>query len=147
MRSVELVVLAVALGLAHLLDDDLLGRLGGDAAEIHRRQRLGDEIAELGGGVARARAFVDGDVGRRVLDGVDHLEQALQLDLAGLRVDLGADVGLRAVARARRLLDGVLHRGDHDHAIDRLFAGDRIGDLQELKPVRTDGHGLRSPFL
>src|SRR5690606_4672562 len=31
-------VLAVALGIAHLLDDDLLGGLGGDAAEIHRRQ-------------------------------------------------------------------------------------------------------------
>ena len=52
----ELLVLAVALGLAHLLDDDLLGRLGGDAAEIHRRQRLGDEVADLGGRVpARAR--------------------------------------------------------------------------------------------
>jgi hypothetical protein len=37
------VVLAVALGLAHLLHDDLLGRLGGDAAEIHRRQLLGDK--------------------------------------------------------------------------------------------------------
>ena len=52
----ELLVLAVALGLAHLLDDDLLGRLGGDAAEIDRRQRLGDEVAGLGGRVpARAR--------------------------------------------------------------------------------------------
>ena len=57
-----------------------------------------------------------------------------------LRVDLGADVGLGAVARARRLLDGVLHRRDHDHAVDRLLAGDRIGDLQELQPVGADGH-------
>ena len=53
----ELLVLAVALGLAHLLDDDLLGRLGGDAAEIHRRQRLGDEVADLGGRVLRARVL------------------------------------------------------------------------------------------
>ena len=59
----ELLVLAVALGLAHLLDDDLLGRLGGDAAEIHGRQRLGDEIADLGGGIALPRVL-DGDVGR-----------------------------------------------------------------------------------
>ena len=48
------VELAVALGLAHLLHDHLLGRLRGDAAEIHRRQRLGDEVAELGVGVALA---------------------------------------------------------------------------------------------
>ena len=47
-----LVVLALALGVAHLLHDDLLGVLRGDAAEIDRRQRLGDEIADLGVGVA-----------------------------------------------------------------------------------------------
>ena len=49
-----LVELAVALGLAHLLHDHLLGRLRGDAAEIHRRQLLGDEVADLGVGVALA---------------------------------------------------------------------------------------------
>ena len=35
----ELVVLPLALGVAHLLDDHLLGGLRGDAAEIDRRQR------------------------------------------------------------------------------------------------------------
>ncbi len=33
----ELVILTVAFRLAHLLDDNLLGRLGGDATEIERR--------------------------------------------------------------------------------------------------------------
>src|SRR5690606_38581559 len=42
---------AVALGVAHLLHDHLLGRLGGDATEFDGRQRLGDKIAELGGGI------------------------------------------------------------------------------------------------
>ena len=45
-------VLAVALGVAHLLDDHLLGRLRGDAAEIERRQGVGDHVADLGGRVA-----------------------------------------------------------------------------------------------
>ena len=36
-----------ALGLAHLLHDDLLGLLGGDAAEGHRLHRLLDEAADL----------------------------------------------------------------------------------------------------
>ena len=49
------VVLALALGLAHLLHDDLLGGLGGDAAEIERRQGLGDEVADLAAGFAPAR--------------------------------------------------------------------------------------------
>ena len=143
----ELLVLAVALGVAHLLDDHLLGRLGGDAAEIDRRQRLGDEVAELGGGIAVAGILQRGCRSPWFSIVVDHLQEALQLDLAGLRVDLGADVGLRAVARARRLLDRVLHRGDDDHAVDRLLARDRIGDLQEFQPICTDGHLSRSPSV
>ena len=77
-----LVVLAVALGLAHLLHDHLLGRLRGDAAEIHRRQRLGDEVADLGVGVALAGRR-QRDLARAVLDVLDDLHQPLQLHLAG----------------------------------------------------------------
>ena len=42
----ELLVLALALGVADLLEDDLLGGLCGDAAELDRRQRVDDEIAD-----------------------------------------------------------------------------------------------------
>ena len=45
-------VLPVALGLAHLLHDHLLGRLRGDAAVFERRQRIGDGVADLGGGIS-----------------------------------------------------------------------------------------------
>ena len=139
MRSLYSSILPVALGLAHLLHDDLLGRLRGDAAEIHRRQLLGDEVAEFGVGVALARRG-QRDLAAVVLDRLDHFHQPLQLHLAGVGVDVGADVGLLAVARARRLLDRVGHRGDHDLLVDRLFARDRIGDLQQFEPVRTDYH-------
>ena len=47
----ELVVLALPLGVAHALHDHLLGGLRGDAAEIDRRQRIGEEIADLGFGI------------------------------------------------------------------------------------------------
>jgi hypothetical protein len=70
----------------------------------------------------------------------DDFQQALQPDLAGLGVDVGADVGFRTVARTRRLLDGVLHGGDHDAAVDRLFACDRVRDLQQFEPVGADSH-------
>ena len=38
--------LPLALGVADLLEDDLLGGLGGDAAELDRRQRVDDEVAD-----------------------------------------------------------------------------------------------------
>jgi len=43
----EFLELALALGFAHFLHDHLLGGLGGDAAEIDRRQFLDQEIAEF----------------------------------------------------------------------------------------------------
>ena len=78
------VELAVALGLAHLLHDHLLGRLRGDAAELHRRQQFGDEVAGLRVGIALARVL-DRDLLGEILDGVDDFHQPLQLHLAGGR--------------------------------------------------------------
>ena len=135
----ELVVLAVALGLADLLDDDLLGRLSGDAAEVEGRQRLGDPVADLRGRVLAA-GVLEQDLGGVVLDLVDDEQKARQPDLTGLRVDLGTDLGLLAVAGAGRLLDRVLHRGEDDLAVDHLLTRDGVGDLQELEAICADGH-------
>ena len=88
----------------------------------------------------RLLRVVEADLVRRVLDGLDHQHVARQPQFAGLGIDLGVDVGLGAVARPRRLGDRVLHRGDDDRAVDRLLAGDRVGDLQQLEPVGADGH-------
>ena len=63
----------------------------------------------------RLRASESGISRDVVLDLVVHDEEmAGQAHLAGLRIDLGVNVGLRAVARARGLGDGVLHRGEDD---------------------------------
>src|SRR5690606_19521234 len=75
-----------------------------------------------------------------ILDLFDHLAQAGELELAGLGIDLGADLGLGAIAGLGRLLDGVLHRLDDDGAVDRLLAGDCISDLQQFESVRANGH-------
>src|SRR5690606_34645108 len=102
-------VLALALGVAHLLDDDLLGRLRGDAAEIDGRKLVLDEIAELGGRIAALRVS-EVDLDGVVLDLVHHFEKAHEPDLAGLGIDAGTDLVLRAIARAGRLLDRLGHR-------------------------------------
>src|SRR5439155_22377934 len=86
----ELAVLALALGVAHLLHDDLLGGLRRYPAEINRRQRIGDEIADLGVFVQPLRRG-ERDLGRLVLDRVDHLAEPQQADLAIAPIDLGAD--------------------------------------------------------
>ena len=73
-----LVVLALALGIAHLLDDDLLGVLRGDAAEIDGRQRLGDEIADAAPPDCAWLRLVEGDLGGIVLDRLDHRSRRLR---------------------------------------------------------------------
>ena len=83
--------------------------------------------------------LVEADVDRRVFDGLDHQHVTRQMKLAALRVDLGTDFGLAAVAGAGGLGDGVFHGTEHDLAIDRLFAGDRLGDLQQFEFVGANG--------
>src|SRR6202035_2197901 len=53
--------------------------------------------------------------------------------------DLGAHLGLAAVARSRRLGDRVLHGAEHDLAIDGFFARDCVGDLQKFEFVGAYG--------
>ena len=79
-----LVVLPLALGLAHPLDDHLLGALRRDPAEVDRRQRVQDVIADLGRGIAHLRVL-EPDLAIVVLDRVRHLELAIEPVLAGAR--------------------------------------------------------------
>lgn len=81
----ELVELAVTLGFAHLLHDDLLGRLCGDTAEIHRRQRVCDEVADLGVDIAVLRQR-ERDLRAVVFRVLDDFEKTLQADFAGLEL-------------------------------------------------------------
>ena len=82
-------------------------------------------------GLAAAR-YRDRNLGRLVLDGLDHFEIASERDLAAGAVDAGPDVVFVAVLRATRLLDRLLHRFEHLVAIDALVARDGVGDLQQF---------------
>ena len=136
-----LLVLALAFGLSHLLDDHLLCGLGRDAAEVDGGQRLGQDVAGLGVGVALAR-LAKRDLLGFVLHLGTHLEAAEDADVTILRVDLGPDLMLHPVFRARRLLDRLLHGGDHRIALDAFLTRHRVRDLQELESV-VAGRGLR----
>ncbi len=135
--------MALALGIAHLLYDYLLGGLRRDPAEIYGRQRVGDEIADLRFGIKALRCF-ERDLGRLVLDGLDDLAEAQQTDLAVAPVDLGPDVVFLAVFRAPGLLDGLLHRFQHLIAVDAFVARDGVGNLQQLVAPQ---HRLGAPEI
>ena len=113
----ELFILPLALGVADLLEDDLLGGLGGDAAEFDRRQRIDDIVADDRAGL-ELLGVLEADLLEMIVDLFGHLDDAPQPEVARGRVELGADVVLGAVAGAGGALDRILHRLDHDHPID-----------------------------
>ena len=136
----ELFILALALGIADLLEDHLLGRLGGDPPEFDRRQRVDDEVADARA-LLELLGALDIDLLEMILGLLDDFEHAPQAKVAGFDVELGADVVLGAIAGAGGALDGVLHRLDDDALVDQFFARDGVGDRQQLGPVGADGSG------
>src|SRR5689334_19960181 len=63
----EFLILPLALGVADLLEDHLLGGLGGDAAELDRRQRVDDEVADHRAGLQLLR-ILEADLLEIVVD-------------------------------------------------------------------------------
>src|SRR4051812_26954438 len=138
----------VALRLADALQDDLLGRLGGDAPEVVRgdvllvdlvavllelgRVDLGvlrlDGLAGLGVDVGPLVDRLDDQVGLQAL-GHDELDDAV---VAGVGVHLHA----RVLGRARLLLvrrqQGVLQRMDEAVGRDALLDGQGLHGVQDL---------------
>ena len=135
-------VLARPLCLAHLLHNHLLRRLRRDAAEVDGRQRVGQVVAGLRGGVALLR-LADRDLGGLVLDLLGDLEIAHQLDLAGLAVDIGADIVLLTVLPLAGVGDRLLHGLEHELTLDALLPGDGIGDLEQFEAGEARGVLIR----
>ena len=136
----EFLILPLALGIADLLEDDLLGGLGGDPSELDRRQRIDDIIADHRSGL-KLLAVLEADLLEIVLDLLDHFDDPPQAKVARGRVELGADVVLGAVAGTGGALDRILHSLDHDHPVDQLLARDGVGDGDQLGLVGGDGAG------
>ena len=95
-------ILTLALGLANLLHDHLLGGLRRDAPQFDGRQLLDDELARRNARLARL-AFAHGDLSDLVFDLVGHLAIAPQSNFAGFAVDRGANVMFVAVFGAAGL--------------------------------------------
>src|SRR6185437_2200790 len=114
----------VALGLADLLEDDLLGHLGGDAAEgrgVLVEAQLAADL-DLRGELA---GLIESELVLGVLDLLIALDDGLEdvgANLAGLPVELAAHGLLGLVELARGESDGVFDGADDDLRVDALLA-------------------------
>ena len=120
----------VALGLADLLEDDLLGGLRGDAAQILGRTRELDLHVELGFVAVQLLRLGERDLVRRIGHLVNDALDGAEIDLPGLVVEARAQ-RLVLVALAGRGLDGVLEGGDDHLRVDALFLGDGVDLLKQ----------------
>ncbi len=128
----EFFELTLTLCIADLLEDDLLGALRVDAAQIvHGGKRIDDEIAH---NAARLQLFslFQIDLLEVILHFLDHFDHAPQAQIAGNRVQFGADIVFLAETRTCGLLDCFFHRFDHDALVDHLFRCDGIGDCKQF---------------
>src|SRR5437773_2082790 len=129
----ELRVDALALGVADLLEDDLLGGLGRDAAEVLQRSVLQQLQldAELGRGIERL-GVSQRDLRLRVGDVLDHLLALVDAEVARLAVDVDADVVGRPQALAGCRQQGSLQRLEEDLFVDPLLASELLDDHDQF---------------
>lgn len=91
--------------------------MGGNPAEVDRRQGIDDEIAGNGAFFICLSVF-DRQLGHFVFHFVDHFAVALQRNGAGFAVDLRADVVFKAVAGTGGFLNGDFHGDENVFLVD-----------------------------
>jgi hypothetical protein len=130
----EVVEQHLALGVADLLQDDLLGRHGADAADGHGLDRLLDVFVHLDVGDLllglEQQDFLVGQLQAGLVG--HHVPAAEGFVVAGVAVDGHAQVDLALVqllgGLGQRRLDGA----EHHVALDVLFARDRLDQHQQF---------------
>ncbi len=138
----EFFVLAIALGFANLLQDNLLCGLRSDTAKLHRRDLFGQNITNR-----RVRhvffGLLDGQLSLIILKIIvlNNRANTGKGCLASLAIDGHMNVHFRAVTRLCSACEALLHRFNNDRRIDHFFACYGLGGLQQLKLVcRGDCH-------
>ncbi len=132
----------VALGLADLLKDDLLGELGGDAAKDSLGDFGNEEFTTGFGGGIHFAGLLDGDLEVGVLDLLGRFDDGLDgigVDFAGILVEDGAEIFLRLVILSGGDNDGILDRADDDARVNAFFAAHAFDNVVELTCHKNPG--------
>ena len=163
----ELVVDDVALGIAHALQQHLLGRLCGDATEGAARLLHVEHLAELLVLLARALGIarmpehletelladlgleavlardVESDLALRFLDRFHHGHVLEEIDVTRVGIEARLELARWPERGLRGLEDRCLHRLDEDLLVDALFLGDLLDNAAEIdveaRSVRCHG--------
>jgi len=138
---VVLVVNRVPFGLAHFLQNHLLGRLRRDAPQHVRRLRRRDFRAHLRRRIFLLR-FHQADLFLRIGHFLDHHVHRVHVHLPGFLVELRAQVLFRLVKLPRRHHHRVFNRRHHDLRLDVLLAAQHFDLLvQQIRHISS----LNSP--
>src|SRR5205814_5957724 len=130
----EVVEQLLALGVADLLQDHLLGGLRADAADGDGLDRLFDVVVDLDVGDLLERLEVQ-DLGIGQLQAGligHHMPAAEGLIVAGFTIDGDTDVDLATMQLLRRRRQRSLDRTEHDLPIDALLARDGVHQHQQF---------------
>jgi hypothetical protein len=127
----ELLIDALPLGLAHALDEHLLGGLDGVAAELLERQRIAQRRSDFEMGIDDAR-FRERDLRHRILDHLHDFEHAEERDAPGRIVEHHLNAGRRAELLAPCRDQSGLERLDQVLTLDALLARDLTQGVQDL---------------
>src|SRR5262249_1710291 len=119
----------LTLGFADFLEDDLLGGLGGDAAEGFGVLRDADFGADFSIG-RDTPGFQESHLVSRVFDRLDDFLNGIESDGAGLRVHIGDIVLIGAIVLAGRDQHCVLDRVQHNLRVDALFLAQDFDGLK-----------------
>jgi hypothetical protein len=130
----EVIEQGLALGVADLLQDHLLGGHGADAPDRHRGHRLLDVVThlDLGDAVQRIRQHLFG-IGVLQAGFVRHHQPAAEgFIVAGVAVDRHADVDLAAMQLLGGLRQRGLDRAEHHIPVHALLARDGVHQHQHF---------------
>ncbi len=118
LAAAEVLEQVLALGLAHALEQDLLGRLGGDAAEALGGAVDHDHVAQFGGGVAFRAGVGQRHLGAMIEHVVDDLFLGEDCRRASARIDLHGDALVAAQVRVAPVSG---NKGGLQRFVDVLF--------------------------
>ena len=139
LRLLEFFVDHFPLGVLHLLDDDLFGRLSGDAPQevgIHANAQF---VADFAFRVDLERLLV-GDLLVRVGDLFDHFLELEGFDLSVFLVEGHVQIQLAAVFLLDGRFDRFFQGTDQGLAVDTLFPTHLVD-----QPLQITDHGFPSP--
>jgi len=129
------VVNGVAFCFADLLKNDLLGKLGSDAAKNSLGDLGNSQLStDLDGGIDFSRV-IDRNLEIGILDLFRGFHDRLDgegMDLAGFLVELGAEIFLRLVVFAGGDDDGVFHGTHYNLRVNTFFPTQRVDGVVEL---------------